>query len=157
MSVASRKLAAQKASPMEVGCAECQVRSLNGHLSELMQSISRGDRNAFVMLFEHTCGTVRASIDARLRDPQRAATVFAATYVEVWWLAGCHPGQEVDVVTWINRIVTRRSAETRPPSPSQEHMSGGAIDPKYLRPALELSSLLGRPVEPLTDIDLGRC
>ncbi|WP_433790804.1 hypothetical protein [Actinoplanes sp. CA-252034] len=153
----SRTPAAQEVSTAEDGCAECSAGSLNGHLNALMAQISRGDRDAFVTLFDHTRGTVRASIDASLPDPQCAAAVFTATYVEVWWLAGCRTGRDEDVITWINRTAERRIADALAPCAPSELTSGETVDPHYSRSVQELSSLLGRPVNPLTRSDPGRC
>ena len=116
-------------------------------------AISRGSREAFASLFDRTSGAVRAELASRLPDADRAATVFAATYVEVWWLAGRHSGPELDVGEWIRQILHRRIADADPvgrrqsrtPPPTWER----AAD---LRPScaeLELAALLGRPVRRL--------
>jgi hypothetical protein len=161
MRIVPRKIVVRPVPPAPADCVDCRTGSLREHLNALIGPISRGSRDAFVTLFDHTRGAVRAGIDSRLRDPQSAAAVFAATYVEVWWLAGCHTGPGVDVLAWIDRIAERRSAEAGPapgtPAPSQEPGWVDAADPQHLRAALELSSLLGRPVDPLTRLDLGRC
>jgi hypothetical protein len=159
MRIVPRKIVVRHVPPVRADCADCRTGSLSEHLSALMAPISRGSRDAFVTLFDHTRGTVRAGINSRLRDPHSAAAVFAATYVEVWWLAGSHTDPEVDVIAWIDRIVDRRSAEAGPDpvAPSKEPGSVDAADPQHLRAALELSSLLGRPVDSLTRLDLGRC
>ena len=133
-------------------CAECRTGSLKDHLSGLMGPISRGSRDAFVTLFDHTRDAIRAGIGSRLPDPRCAAAVFAATYVEVWWLAGCNTGPDADVLAWIDRIAERRSTEAQPNPPGDD-----ALGPQHLRAVLELSSLLGRPVDPLTNLDPGRC
>ncbi|MEU4557500.1 hypothetical protein AB0F72_03880 [Actinoplanes sp. NPDC023936] len=157
MRFSSRALATQKVSPVDAGCAACRTGSLNGHLSALMDQISRGDRDAFAILFDHTRDIVRSRIDSRLPDPRSVGAVFAATYVEVWWLAGCRTGRDEDVVAWINQIVGRRIADARPPSAPPERTSDEAVDFQYSRSVLELSSLLGRPADPLTPSDPGRC
>lgn len=153
----SRTPAAQVVSPVQAGCPECRAGSSSGHLSALRERISRGDRDAFATLFDHTRGTVRAGIDARLPDPQYAVEVFTATYVEVWWLAGCRTGRDEDVLAWINRIAERRIADAREPGAPSELISGEAVDPHHLRSVRELSSLLGRPLNPSARSDLGRC
>ena len=113
-------------------------------------AISRGSREAFASLFDRASGAVWAELAVRLPDADRAATVFAATFVEVWWLAGCHSGPELDAAEWIRRILHRRIADAGPvgwrqsrtPPPASE----AAAD---LRPScaeLELAALLGRPV-----------
>ncbi|MEU8655353.1 hypothetical protein [Actinoplanes philippinensis] len=161
MRIVPRKIVVRPVPTAAPDCADCRSTSLSAHLNALMDPISRGSRDAFVTLFDHTRGAVRAGIDSRLREPQAAAAIFAATYVEVWWLAGCHTGHDEDVLTWIDRIAERRSAEAgphpNPPAPSGEPASADVADPQHLRAALELSSLLGRSVDPLTRIDLGRC
>ncbi len=49
-------------------------------------------------------------------DFAQADGVVAATFVEVWWLAGCHVGPDTDVMTWINGIAARRDAERLAPA-----------------------------------------
>jgi hypothetical protein len=110
----------------------------------LMERISRGDRDAFGTLFDRTADRVRDRLRAWPDEPDWVATVFAATYVEVWWLAGCHSGPDVDVVAWIDHIVERRIAEDRrPPFPE------GAPEPRPRYVVLELAELLGRSVDTL--------
>jgi hypothetical protein len=46
-----------------------------------------------------------------LGDPGRAAAIVTATYVEVWWLAGCQTDPDADVVRWIREIAERRAVE----------------------------------------------
>jgi hypothetical protein len=114
-------------------------------------AISRGSRDAFVSLFDRTSDAVRAELALRLSDVDRAATVFAATYVEVWWLAGCHSGPELDAMEWIRQILRRRIADVEPNAGQRLRMPPAASDPAVvdLRPScaqLELASLLGRPI-----------
>ena len=116
-------------------------------------AISQGSREAFASLFDRTSGAVRAELALRFADPDRAAVVFAATYVEVWWLAGCHSGTEIDAGRWISRILQRRIADLEPIARRQSRTppptSESAAD---LRPScaeLELAALLGRPVRRL--------
>jgi hypothetical protein len=117
----------------------------------IVEAISRGSKAAFVTLFEFTSGAVRAEVAARLPHAQRAAPVFAATYVEVWWLAGCHCRPGVDVVAWIGQILDRRIADAdacvsrRPLPTSADHPE----DPWPSRAELELAALLGRPCDTL--------
>jgi RNA polymerase sigma-70 factor, ECF subfamily len=153
--------AVRQVSPAATDCAECRAGTPNDHLRSLTDSVSRGSREAFATLFDHTHVAVRAGIDERLSDPLSAAAVFAATYIEVWWLAGCHNGPDTDVIGWINHIAQRRGTEARPDSASAPTSSapttGGAVEAQSSRSLADLSSLLGRPVNPLTKIDLGRC
>jgi hypothetical protein len=53
----------------------------------------------------------------QVSDQQRAAGVLAGTFVEVWWLAGCHVDPDADVMAWIDEIVQRRIADSRPGAP----------------------------------------
>lgn len=116
-----------------------------------LAAISRGSREAFTSLFDRTSGAVHAELASRLPDPERAAAVFAATYLEVWWLAGCKSGAELGAGEWINRILHRRIADAmagrqwRTASLTSESSTD-------LRPScaeLELAALLGRPVRRL--------
>ncbi|MEV8509193.1 hypothetical protein AB0368_30755 [Actinoplanes sp. NPDC051475] len=123
-----------------------------------MRPISRGSQDEFVSLFEHTCGHVRARLDSRLRDQQLAVMVFAATYVEVWWLAGCHNGPDLDVLAWINKIVDRRVADAlRRATPKAPLADAAQVDcavTRARRAAVELATLLGRPVDTWIPYDL---
>ncbi|HWS35812.1 MAG TPA: hypothetical protein VN408_24100 [Actinoplanes sp.] len=161
MQIVPRRTVVRSVPTAAADCADCRSASLSAHLNALMGPISRGSRDAFVTLFDHTRGTVRAGIDARVRDSQTAAAVFAGTYVEVWRLADRHTGPDEDIIAWIDRVAERRSAEAGPyqdpPTPARESASVDVADPHHLRVAVELSALLGRPVGHLTRLDLGRC
>jgi hypothetical protein len=117
-------------------------------LDVLMDQISRGSRAAFATLFDQTCGAVRDTLAVRLPDRQSASAVLAATYVEVWWLAGCRTSRPGAVVEWIDAIVQRRIGEvftsdaTRSDVPAS---AAAAVCAHYA--VLELAALLGRPVD----------
>ena len=113
-----------------------------------MAAISRGSREAFVGLFDRTSGPIRAELASCLPGGDHAALV-AATYVEVWWLAGCHSGPERDAEEWIKRILHRRIAEVERSAKRRSRRPPAASDPVDRRPSraeLELAVLLGRPV-----------
>jgi len=74
----------------------------------LVRRISDDDGGAFVELFDLLSGPLYDRLRSRLSDPPRAAAIITATFVEVWWLAGCHAGPDADVMMWINLIVERR-------------------------------------------------
>jgi hypothetical protein len=118
-------------------------------LDVLIDQISRGSRAAFVMLFDQTCGPVRDTLAARLPDPHWVSAVLAATYVEVWWLAGCRAGRHGEAVAWIDAIVQRRIGEVlRSEGRSDLSVSASgtaAVRARYA--VLELAALLGRPAE----------
>jgi hypothetical protein len=118
---------------------------MNARDQPMVAAISGGSRDAFASLFDRTSGTVRAELALRLPDVERAASVFAATYVEVWWLAGCHSDPGLDAAEWIGHILRRRIADADPGA-RRPPITWPAPD---LRPScaeLELASLLGRPV-----------
>lgn len=117
----------------------------------IVEAISRGSREAFVLLFDLTSGSVRAELVSRLPDADQAAVVFAATYVEVWWLAGCRSGSEIDVVQWVRQILYRRVADAHPGAGRHRPpaAAGPGDDPRPSYAERELAALLGRPVETL--------
>jgi hypothetical protein len=107
--------------------------------SAAVEAISRGSHQAFAALFDRTAKTFAADLTARLPDPRRRVAVLAATYVEVWWLAGCRSDADADVVQWISHILERRIADTdRAPN-----------DPGHSRAEHELADLLDRPIDDL--------
>jgi hypothetical protein len=110
----------------------------------IVEAVSRGSQEAFVMLFDRTAGTIRAELTARLPDPEQRVPMLAATYVEVWWLAGCHRGAESDVTRWIRGILDRRIADAH--RATGRHVSG---EPRPSRAELELAELLGQPIDSL--------
>ncbi len=119
--------------------------------SRSIEAISGGSRPAFAALLDRTSGAVRAAPAGRVRHPARAAEVFAATYVEVWWLAGCHVAPTIDVLGWITCILRRRIADaqlTPECGATGPATLNGDLRPSYLE--LELVALLGRPVDHLT-------
>jgi hypothetical protein len=118
------------------------------NLDELMNKISYGSREAFAALYDRTSGTVRAHLEARLPDRDWVDAVLAATYVEVWWLAGCRTGPYAGVVVWLEEIAERRVAEssvaagrTVLPSPMPD-----AVVARSRYALMELAELLARPV-----------
>lgn len=110
----------------------------------IVAAISGGSQEAFVMLFDLTSDAVRCELASRLPDEEQAIVVFAATYVEVWWLAGCHDGSEIDAVEWIRQILNRRIADVSVRA-GRASVPAGNPWPSYVED--ELESLLGRPVE----------
>jgi hypothetical protein len=116
-------------------------------------AISRGSREAFVALFDRTSDTIRAELALHLPNESHAVPVFAATYVEVWWLAGCRPGPELDAEAWIKQILHRRIGEEDRNArqlPRTPVLSVNlTLDPRSCSAELELAALLGRPVRRL--------
>jgi hypothetical protein len=109
-----------------------------------IDAISQGSREAFTLLFEQTAGPVGAELAARFPDPDQCLRLLAATYVEVWWLAGCGTGAEPGVTDWIMRILQRRMADAT----RSTGVPGGG-DPHRSYATMELADLLGRPVDRL--------
>lgn len=105
--------------------------------ASLLEAVSRGSVPAFEELFTRTSGPVRAVLATLAVDAGQVAEILAASYVEVWWLAGCHTEPGVDAVGWITGIARRRAAEAGN-APAQASPYG------YAR--LELAALLRHPV-----------
>jgi hypothetical protein len=125
-------------------------RAMYGRDQLTVAAISGGSREAFISLFDRTSGAIHAELASRLPDLDQAVPVFAATYVEVWWLAGCHSGPDVDAVEWIRRILHRRIADVDRSARQRPRRSPAASDPAPdTWPSCaerELAALLGRPV-----------
>ena len=113
----------------------------------LIRRIAADDRDAFAELFDRCADLVLHRLRRQV-DQHRIAGVLAGTFVEVWWLAGCHLDPDTDVMAWIDEIVQRRVADSRPAGPS-------SADPASPGPGLlgeswsqgvevELDRLLGR-------------
>ncbi|GID90654.1 hypothetical protein Adi01nite_00660 [Amorphoplanes digitatis] len=69
-------------------------------------------------MFDQISGLVLPSLRGQVSDRHRVAGVLAGTFIEVWWLAGCHVDPDTDVLAWIDEIVQRRVADSRPATPS---------------------------------------
>jgi hypothetical protein len=130
----------ESASPVLCGCPE--------RLRLLIRRIAGDDRGAFVELFDQCSALVVADLCERVADRHRVAGVVAGTFVEVWWLAGCHVDADTDVMVWLGEIVQRRVADSRPAATS---LSGPAVPGlNLIGPAwtqgieVELAGLLGR-------------
>ena len=116
--------------------------------SALVELISGGSVPAFVALFDRTSDAVRAELALGLPGAARISEIFAASYIEVWWLAGCHGAAERDITAWIIGIVRRRIAE----GCRGTHRRDGPSVPEGPRPSyaeLEIAALLRRPVDRL--------
>lgn len=103
----------------------------------LMEAISRGSVPAFATLLDRTSVPVRAVLATLRPGAVPPAEILAASYLEVWWLAGCHTEPGADAVAWITGIVRRRAAEAAAVGPGPQ--SGHA--------QRELAALLRRPAE----------
>jgi hypothetical protein len=81
-------------------------------------------------------------------DPFRVASIV----VEVWWLAGGHVDPDTDVMAWINKIVRRRVADSRPltppPTDSVAFASAAITGLWVQRVEVELATLLRRRSTP---------
>jgi hypothetical protein len=80
----------------------------------LVRRIAGDDREAFGELFDRCSGWVSGDLRRQVSDRHRARGVLAGTFVEVWWLAGCHVDPGFDVVVWIEGFVQWRVADSRP-------------------------------------------
>lgn len=117
--------------------------------SDLIDLISRGSVPAFVALFDGTADVVRAELAHDLPGTTtRINEILAATYLEVWWLAGCHRKVPADVPGWITGIARRRFAEaSRGTAWCAGHTALENPRPSYAE--LEIATLLRRPVDRL--------
>jgi DNA-directed RNA polymerase specialized sigma24 family protein len=84
----------------------------------LIRRIADNDRGAFAELFDQYSGLLSRRLRRQVPDRHRVAGVVAGTFVEVWWLAGCHVDPDTDVMVWIDEILQRRVADSRPGAPS---------------------------------------
>jgi hypothetical protein len=84
----------------------------------LIRRIADDDRGAFAELFDQCSELVSRRLRSQVPDRRRVAGVLAGTFVEVWWLAGCHVDPDTDVMVWIEAILQRRVADSRPAAPS---------------------------------------
>lgn len=112
--------------------------------SAAMEAISRGSHQAFAGLVDRTAKKLAADLAARLAEPRPRTVILAATYVEVWWLAGCRSDADADVAQWISRILERRIADSCRVSTDRAHH-----DPEHSRAEHELAGLLDRPIDDL--------
>ncbi|MFG1607923.1 hypothetical protein [Actinoplanes sp. NPDC049265] len=114
----------------------------------LIDLISRGSVPAFAALFERTSDAVRAELAIDQTGVVRVNEILAATYLEVWWLAGCRRMAEADVTGWITGIARRRIAEaTRGAARTGGRTAVDGPRPTYAE--LEIAALLRRPVDRL--------
>lgn len=114
----------------------------------LVRRIADDDRDAFGELFDRCSGQVWRCLGRQVVDPHRAGRVLAGTFVEVWWLAGCHVDQGTDVVAWIEEIVARRVADSQPAALATAIAASpevGLLGAQWAQGVeLELAGLLGR-------------
>jgi hypothetical protein len=134
------------AAPADAGSVTCDLEQAGD--STLIDLTSQGSKSAFSALFDRTFEAASAQLSADFPDSARRSEILAASYVEVWWLAGCHGGPEVDAMSWIVSIVRRRVDEAArwTPRPGAQPAVEGPR-PSYAE--LELAALLRRPVDDL--------
>ncbi|BEL05585.1 hypothetical protein Q0Z83_037760 [Actinoplanes sichuanensis] len=87
---------------------------INGDSSDtmLLEAVSKGSVLAFRALVERTSVAVGAVLAELLSERVWRDEILAATYLEVWWLAGCHVQPDIEATKWIVGIARRRAAET---------------------------------------------
>ncbi|MEU4427393.1 hypothetical protein AB0F81_42780 [Actinoplanes sp. NPDC024001] len=105
----------------------------------LLDAVSRGSVPAFLALVDRTSAAVRAVL-AEIPPGHGRNEILAASYLEVWWLAGCHLEADLDVTAWITGIARRRVADAGIDPPAQ----GERLGPGYAE--LEFAALFRRPV-----------
>jgi hypothetical protein len=111
--------------------------------SSLIDLISGGSVPAFTALVDRTSDAIRAELSVDPAFPARASELLAATYLEVWWLAGCRPTRGAEVTAWIIGIARRRIAEASRGSAQRTTTEGPR--PSYAE--LEIATLLRRPID----------
>jgi DNA-directed RNA polymerase specialized sigma24 family protein len=118
----------------------------------LLRRVADDDRDAFGELFHRVSGPVSSRVRRQVPDPIRAAGVVAGTFVEVWWLAGCHVDPDTEVMAWINNIVRRRVADSWPlalPAADPVVVASAAITALWVqRLEVELAALLKQRTAP---------
>jgi hypothetical protein len=115
--------------------------------STLIDLTSQGSKSAFSALFDRTFESACAELSAYLPAARRSE-ILAASYVEVWWLAGCHRAPEVGAMSWIIGIVRRRVDEAARWT-ARPGVQAGVEGPRPSYAELELARLLRRPVDDL--------
>jgi hypothetical protein len=121
------------------------------HLRWLIRRVAADDPAAFADLFYRVAGTIANMLHRRVPDQQTVVGIIAGTFVEVWWLAGGHVDPDADVLAWINEIVQRRVADSRPPAASADSAAVAFFAMSTLRAQrseVELIGLLRRRVTP---------
>lgn len=117
-------------------------------VSTLVDLISQGSEAALAVVIERTSGVVRVALPASFAAWSRSSEVLAATYLEVWWLAGSHGGPEADVMDWIIGIARRRYDDMAGGvSDSGTPPSDGGLRPSHAE--VEIAALLRRPLSEL--------
>lgn len=114
--------------------------------STLISLISRGSVPALATLVDRTSDAIRAELAAEPACATRASELLAATYLEVWWLAGCHPTREADSTAWIIGIARRRITEAS--RGAAQRTTTESPRPGYAE--LEIATLLRRPIDQLS-------
>lgn len=106
----------------------------------LLDAAARGDVFAFLALFDRTAAAVRAALVGLPPGDEGQDEVLAASYLEVWWLAGCRIPDDGGVTDWIIGIARRRAADFHGVAPP-----GGELQ-RPSRAQVEFAVLFGRPV-----------
>lgn len=83
----------------------------DSHLVLLVHHIAAGDHAALAELYDLLSGDVRSQAQVSFADSRDVDVVVAATFLQVWWLAALHDGNEDDVRGWIARIASGRVAD----------------------------------------------
>ncbi len=84
------------------------------YLLALVRRVAEQDHVAFAHLYDAVAGHLLEVIHSMVPDPQRAAAVASATFVEVWLLARFHTDADADIFVWLINIAARRIADRLP-------------------------------------------
>ena len=121
------------------------------HLRWLVRRVAADDPAAFADLFYRVSGSVANTLHRQVPDRQRVVSIVAGTFVEVWRLAGSHLDPKADVLAWIDEIVQRHVADSRPPEASADPAAVAFFALSTLRAQrseVELMELLRRQPAP---------
>lgn len=80
-------------------------------MAALMEQVSRGDREAFTLLYQELCGPVRAIVHRVARDPAITEEVTQEALLEVWRLASRYDRTKGSVRSWAAGIAQRRAID----------------------------------------------
>jgi hypothetical protein len=115
----------------------------------LIELVSQSSVPAFAALVDRTIEAARAELATVLGS--RSAQILASTYVEVWWLAGCHRTPGTGATDWVAGIVRRRTDEAFR-GMTQQDVDADPPGPRPSYSELEMAALLGRSVGDLLGV-----
>lgn len=80
-------------------------------LVDLLRRSSRGQEDAFAMLYDRTSARIHGVVLRVLRSPDQAAEVTQEVYVDVWRQAARYSPDKGGVLAWMTTIAHRRAVD----------------------------------------------